>query len=98
MTATRKADCTTVLYVAFELGWNEWKLGFTTSPAEPVRQRTVRARDLLSLTNEFAKAKQRFGLAAEAPVRSCYEARRLLAAPLPDPAGPGECHRRVREH
>lgn len=79
MSATRTHDSTTatpVLYLAFELGWREWKLGFSTSPAQPVRQRTVRARDLQSLGKEIAKAKQRFGLAPETAVRCCYEAGR----------------------
>jgi len=46
MTATRDRDSSTpgrILYLALELGWNDWKLGFSTSPAEPVRQRTLRA-------------------------------------------------------
>src|SRR5262249_39111946 len=34
------------------------------------------ARDLPRLYEEIAKAKRRFGLAADAPVRSCYEAGR----------------------
>ncbi len=79
MTATHSHDSTTaspVLYLAFELGWGEWKLGFTTSLAQPVRQRTVRARNLKALNEEIAKSKQRFGLAAETPVRCCYEAGR----------------------
>jgi transposase len=79
MSATRTHDSTTatpVLYLAFELGWREWKLGFSTSPAQPVRQRTVRARDLQGLGKEIAKAKQRFGLAPETAVRCCYEAGR----------------------
>jgi hypothetical protein len=40
MTTTRSHDSTTaasVLYLAFELGWGEWKLGFTTVLAQPVR-------------------------------------------------------------
>jgi transposase len=62
--------------LAFELGWREWKLGFSTSPAQPVRQRTIRARNLEGLGKEIAKAKQRFGLPPETPVRCCYEAGR----------------------
>jgi len=79
MTATRKGHSTTpgrILYLALELGWNEWKLGFSTSPAEPVRQRNLRARNLAGLHKEIAAAKERFGLAPETPVRCCYEAGR----------------------
>jgi hypothetical protein len=40
MTATRIQDSsrrTPVLYLAFELGWNEWKLAFATGPGrQPV--------------------------------------------------------------
>jgi transposase len=80
MTATRTQVTATapgaVLYLAFELGWNEWKLGFATSPAQPVRQRTLRARNLPGLLEEIAKAKVRFGLDPQTPVSSCYEAGR----------------------
>lgn len=56
------------LYVAFELGWSEWKLAFATAPADAPRQRTIGARDVAGVKREIAKAKQRFGLAAETPV------------------------------
>jgi transposase len=64
------------LYVAFELSWNEWKLAFATGPADNPRLRTIGARQTPALLQELAKAKQRFGLADDAPVRSCYEAGR----------------------
>jgi hypothetical protein len=46
MTATRKhftkrnpvaapSQAPQVLYLALELGWNEWKLAFSTGPASP---------------------------------------------------------------
>ncbi len=57
MTATRVGHPTTqgrILYLALELGWNGWKLGFSTSPAQPVRQRILRARDLAGLHQEIA--------------------------------------------
>ncbi len=79
MTATRVRHSTTrerILYLALELGWNGWKLGFSTSAAQPVRQRNLRARDLAGLHKEIAMAKQRFDLASEVPVRCCYEAGR----------------------
>jgi transposase len=92
MTATRKQDsskwrtrrkgtpvpakATEVLYVAFELSWSEWKLAFATGPADNPRLRSIAARDTQALLQEIAKAKKRFGLADDAPVRSCYEAGR----------------------
>jgi len=64
------------LYLAFELGWNEWKLGFATAPADNPRLRTVGARNTQVLLQEIAKAKKRFRLPDDAPVQSCYEAGR----------------------
>jgi hypothetical protein len=49
------------LYLAFELGSKEWKLGFTTEPGATPRGRTIPARDLARLTREIADAKQWFG-------------------------------------
>ncbi len=66
--ATRTAEytgaTTLCLYLAFELGSNEWKLGFTTEPGATPRVRTMPARDLERLTREIADAKQWFGLKA----------------------------------
>lgn len=79
MTAIRKEQSTTVevrLHMAFELGWHEWKLAFTTGHGQAPRLRTIRARDLAALEREIAKAKTRFRLPAEAAVVSCYEAGR----------------------
>jgi transposase len=79
MTATRIDNGTTRqhgLYVAFELGWTEWKVAFTSGPEQKARVRKLRARDLQGLQREIAQAKKRFGLAADAPVLSCYEAGR----------------------
>jgi transposase len=78
--ATRTAEytgaTTLCLYLAFELGSNEWKLGFTTEPGATPRVRPMPARDLARLTREIADAQQWFGLTATTPVRSCYEAGR----------------------
>ena len=65
-----------VLYVAFELGVDEWKLGCTKDLGTPPRMRVMPARDLKRLAREIAAAKQWFGLSATAAVRSCYEAGR----------------------
>jgi transposase len=64
------------LYIAFELGQDKWLLGFATQAAQKPRLRMVPARDLERVREEVAKAKARFGLPADAAVRSCYEAGR----------------------
>jgi transposase len=79
MTATHNSKITTktdVLYLAFELGESEWKLAFTVGVGQKPRLRSMPSRDLPRLHEEVAKAKQRFQLPADAPVRSCYEAGR----------------------
>ncbi len=79
MTATRNDNSTTktdVLYLAFELGDTEWKLAFTIGVGQSPRFRSMPARDLPRLQAEIALAKKRFGLSADAAVRSCYEAGR----------------------
>ena len=51
MTATRthcRAADTPVLYLAFDLGAHEWKLGFSTDLGVRPRLRTIRAGDLVS--------------------------------------------------
>jgi transposase len=65
-----------VLYLAFELGVGEWKLGFTWDLGTTPRVRVMPARDLKRLAREIAAAKQWFGLPATTAVRSCYEAGR----------------------
>lgn len=67
---------TSGLFVAFELGWNEWKLAFATGPADNPRLRSIGGRDTGAVLQEIAKAKARFGLPDDAPVYSCYEAGR----------------------
>jgi transposase len=82
MTATRKQHSTkqtearAILYLAFELGWSEWKLAFATGPADNPRLRSIAGRNTEALLAEIAKAKKRFGLAEDVPVHSCYEAGR----------------------
>jgi transposase len=62
--------------MALELGEKTWKVGFTTGLGQPPRQREVPARAIVCLKREIAAAKERFGLAAETLVASCYEAGR----------------------
>jgi len=80
MTATRGVNSSSQqqprLYVAFELGWSEWKLAFSPGGGVPARLRSIRARDLSGLAKEIAKAKQRFELPEDTPVHTCYEAGR----------------------
>lgn len=78
--ATRTVEYTggtpQVLYLAFELAIEEWKLGFTTHLGAQARLRAMPARDLGRLAREIAEAKRAYGLKASAAVRSCYEAGR----------------------
>ena len=64
------------LLMALELGRREWKLGFTTGMGQRPRQRTLATAQLDRLPEEIAAAKRRFGVPAETPVSSCYEAGR----------------------
>jgi transposase len=64
------------LYVAFELGWDKWKLAFGTALGDNARQRNVTARCTVAVLGEIAKAKAKFGLPADAPVVCCFEAGR----------------------
>jgi len=64
------------LYVALELGQDKWLLACATQAAEKPRFRPVPARHLDRLADEIAKAKARFQLPPDAPVRTCYEAGR----------------------
>jgi transposase len=64
------------LYIALELSWDKWLMACATQVAEKPRYRGLPARDLGKLREEIAKAKQRFGLPADAPVCTCFEAGR----------------------
>ena len=64
------------LYLAFALGQNTWKLGFTIGVAQQPRERTIPAGARDTLQQEIARAKPRFGLPENARVVSCYEAGR----------------------
>jgi transposase len=67
---------TPTLCLAFELGVNKWKLGFTTGAAPRPRERQVPAGDCQTVLEEIRRAKRRFGLPEEARVVRCYEAGR----------------------
>jgi len=65
-----------VLYLAFELGEANWRLGFSIGLAQKPRRRKIEARDLIALEEEIVLAKKRFRLPETAVVKSCYEAGR----------------------
>jgi transposase len=67
---------TASLFLALELGSTRWKLALAVTRATRPRLRAVPAGDLTALWQEIARAKQRFNLALESPIRSCYEAGR----------------------
>jgi transposase len=64
------------LYVAFELGKQEWKLALTCSVGEKPWLRTVAAGDLAAVVRTVTAGRERWGLPASARVESCYEAGR----------------------
>jgi transposase len=64
------------LYLAFEMGNKQWKLGSTIGLGQAPRLRTITAGDLPQLRDEIGRAKRRFSLAEEVRVVSCYEAGR----------------------
>src|SRR5437870_5597219 len=102
--ATRTAEytgaTTLCLYLAFELGSNEWKLGFATEPGATPRVRTMPARDLARLTREIADAQQWFGVQAATPGAELLRGgpRRVLAAPVRDLHRDRERDRGLIEH
>ncbi|TMQ29247.1 MAG: IS110 family transposase, partial [Planctomycetota bacterium] len=73
---TQSTARTRVLYLAFELGWENWKLAFATEAADNPRIRSVKDRNLAALRHEIAATKAKFHLPADAPVVCCYEAGR----------------------
>ncbi len=65
-----------VLYVAFELGEKNWKLGFTTGLGQKPREKNIRGKDRFAVVRELALAKKRFGFDKDCEVQSLYEAGR----------------------
>jgi transposase len=77
VTTRREAPVTVpALYMAIETGVSKWKVGFTCGAGQQPRIRVVDTGDLTRLRQEIEQAKRRFGLSADAPVHSCYEAGR----------------------
>ena len=77
-TTREKHDSTNapVLYVAFELGKNKWKLGFTTGFGQKPREKNILARDRGAVLREVTRTKKKFALPEDCTVKSCYEAGR----------------------
>jgi transposase len=65
-----------VLYVAFELSKQEWKLAMTSGFGIAPILRTVPAGDLASVARAVQTGRQRLGVPTTARVVSCYEAGR----------------------
>jgi transposase len=62
--------------MAIELSTKTWHLVLGVGVGRPVRHRTITAGAVEALRTELSRARARFGLAVDAPVRSCYEAGR----------------------
>jgi transposase len=64
------------LYVACELSATEWLLTMSRATDAPRLRARVRPGDRVAVERVLAETRRRMGLAADAPVRSCYEAGR----------------------
>ncbi len=79
MSATYTNHCsgaTSVLFIAFELGWEKWRLASGTGLGTKTRQKAIDARDLAALEREIRRARKHFGLPDDARIVTCYEAGR----------------------
>jgi transposase len=73
-TPEKKYSTSWELYMGMELSQGTWKLGFSIGNGHAPWVRTIKAHDLEALMEEIRLAKEKYRLAADAPVRSCYEA------------------------
>ena len=79
MTAAQKSNSTLgtgVMYVALELGHGKWKLAASIGIGQKARFVDIPGGDRDALMLQIQAAKMRFGLPADAHVKSCYEAGR----------------------
>src|SRR5262247_3499637 len=79
MTATRTLHVSVsepTLYVSFELGAKQWKLGLTAGFGIEPWVQSVSARDWPAVPRGLQRARARCGVPARARVVSCYEAGR----------------------
>src|SRR5258708_38103826 len=78
MTAPTRPVTTSVneptVYVAFELGKKEWKLGLTSGFGGELMIRTLRSGDLRAVARVIGEARRRFEVPDAARIVSCYEA------------------------
>jgi transposase len=65
-----------ILFLALELGSENWGLGFSTGLGQKPRRRTIEAGQTEVLQAEIESARKRFGLSRSTHVKSCYEAGR----------------------
>lgn len=64
------------LFVALELGWERWKLAFSTGLGQGVWEVSIAGRDRGRFEGVLSQARKRFGLPKGCPVVTCYEAGR----------------------
>lgn len=64
------------LFVSFELSAKQWQLAMTSGFGVEPWVQGIRAGDVKKLAQVLTRARTRFGLSAETPVVSCYEAGR----------------------
>jgi hypothetical protein len=64
------------LYMSMELSEAKWLLMFTVGAGQQPREKTIPGSDRAALERELWRARQRFGLAPDSRVVSCYEAGR----------------------
>jgi len=79
MTATThrtQSSGSQTLFLSLELSKSTWRITSSIGPGLSPRERQVAAGSAAAVVAELAHAKRRFGLSADAPVRSCYEAGR----------------------
>jgi transposase len=79
MTATTHPTQSTgsqTLFLSLELSKATWRVTCSIGPGGAPRERRIAAGSTAAFVAELAHAKRRFGLPADAPVRSCYEAGR----------------------
>jgi transposase len=74
--AIQLSNADSILMLALELSEKEWLLGFAKGFGEKPLRRKIGSRDRKALLAQIAWAKEKLGLAPDAPVVSCYEAGR----------------------
>jgi transposase len=75
-TTHRQESTAAALYVALELGAQEWLLTMSTGPDGRRQRARIRPGDRAGFARAIATAQTGLGVGSDAPVRSCYEAGR----------------------